>query len=521
MSALSRIEELQSARRAVPRPSDRISRVVIVGGGSAGWMAATTLSQALGQACSITLIESEALGTVGVGEATIPSIRMLNRMMGIQEKAFMQRTQATFKLGIDFVNWGRPGHRYFHGFGFFGEAFDTMPVHQHWLRQRHRPDVGELEDYCLSWQMARRDRFSHPMEDTRRLQSTFNYAYHFDAGLYAGYLREVSTERGVQRVEGIITHVHQDPENGFVTRLVLQDGREIEGDLFIDCSGFRSILLGHTLKVGYESWAHWLPCDRAVALPCERRGPPRPYTRATARAAGWQWTIPLRHRVGNGYVYASAFAQPDHAEAELQGWLEGPALAGGNHLKFTAGRRHKAWVGNVVALGLASGFLEPLESTSLHLVHSGLTTLLALFPDRHFHRSVQNEFNRRFAMEMERIRDFLVLHYKLNQRDDTELWRYCAHMSIPDSLQERMELFRHGGHLQLDHADLFGAESWLMVHIGQFNIPQSCSPMVDLRNFDGHDALLQLRRRLEATAQAMPTQEEFLGRYLVDSPTRS
>lgn len=514
MTAINRIREMQTQTRSNLMNPDSIRHLVIVGGGSAGWMTAAALSNVLGQQCRITLVESEQIGIVGVGEATIPTIRLLNQTMGLDEKTLLKETQGTFKLGIEFVNWSREGQRYFHPFGFFGLPFDALPVHQHWLKHRHQAEMGSLDEYSLASQAARLGRFDFPIQNPQHLASTYNYAFHFDAALYAQHLRQVCEGRGVTRVEGQIKRVHQHSETGFVTTLEMDDTRKVEGDFFIDCSGFRSLLLGQALEVGYESWTHWLPCDRAVAMPCALEGAPAPYTRSTARPAGWQWTIPLRHRVGNGHVFSSAFSTTDQAIELLAANLPGPALGDPRLLSFTAGRRHKAWEKNVVALGLASGFLEPLESTSLHLVYSGITMLLGLFPDKHAHESLRNEYNRRFAVETDRIRDFLILHYKLNQRKDCEMWRYCANMPVPPSLQERLTLFKQGGHLQIDNYDLFGAESWLAVHLGQENYPETHNPLLDFRKFNGQQGLANLRHALQATASRMPTHEAFLDKLL-------
>jgi len=514
MSAFARIQQAHKLHRKLSSGSNTIRHILIVGGGSAGWMAAAAFSNVLGPDCRITLVESELIGTVGVGEATIPTIRLLNQTMGVDERVFLQETQGTFKLGIDFVNWGRTGHRYFHPFGFLGLPFDGLPVHQHWLKHRADPDSRSLDDYSLAWQAARQGRFSFPTLNPQQLTSTYNYAFHFDASLYARHLRSLSVKRGVQRIEGKITRVLRDGQSGFVTGVQMESGDLIEADFFIDCSGFRSLLLGDALGVNYESWSQWLPCDRAVAMPCAIDGPPAPYTRSTALSAGWQWTIPLRHRIGNGYVFSTSFISEDEATEVLQSRLPGAAQGTPRLLKFTPGRRAKAWEKNVLALGLASGFLEPLESTSLHLVHSGITTLLSLFPDKHCDATIQQEYNRRFSIEMERIRDFIILHYKLNQRDDHDMWRHCAHMQVPDSLQERMTLFKQGGHLQVDNHDLFGAESWLAVHLGQFNFPDKHSPLLDMRRTDGRAGLARLRQSLVETAQAMPQHIDFLAAYL-------
>lgn len=512
--ALERIRQLQARHTATPQAPDTLRRIVIVGGGSAGWMAAAALSNVLGPACSITLVESEQLGTVGVGEATIPTIRLLNQTMGVNEPAFMRDAQATFKLGIEFVNWGREGNRYFHPFGFIGRPFDAYPVYQHWIKNRHLPGVGTLDDYSVAWQAGRLGRFKLPTHEPQQLSSSYNYAFHFDANLYAQHLRGLSVARGVQAMEGLITHVHRDRDNGFVSAVQLQDGRLVEGDFFIDCSGFRSVLLGETLGVALESWAHWLPCDRAVAVPCASGASPAPYTRATALEAGWQWTIPLQHRVGNGHVFSSAFIDEARAVDTLLSRLPAPALGEPRLLKFTPGRRRKAWEGNVVALGLASGFLEPLESTSLHLVHSGIISLLSLFPDRHCHTVLREEYNRRFANEMERIRDFIILHYALNTHKSEDMWRHCSHMPLPDSLQERMALFKHGGYVQIDHFDLFGVDSWQALHSGQLNFPRHLPTLLDMRGVDGREGLQQLRQAVLATAERMPDHKAFLNQYL-------
>ena len=487
--------------------------IVIVGGGSAGWMAAAALSRALTQGCSITLIESDEIGTVGVGEATIPPIQTFNQMLGIDEADFLKRTQGTFKLGIEFVDWARQGHRYFHPFGPHGHQFDLSPQHQHWLRGRHKPGAAGLDEHSLAWAAASRGRFDKPSRDPRTVQSTYDYAYHFDAGLYARYLRELSQPRGVQRVEGKIAQVGLRAADGFVDKLTLTDGRTFEGDLFIDCSGFRGLLIEDALHTGYEDWTHWLPCDRALAVPCASAAPLTPYTRSTARAAGWQWRIPLQHRIGNGYVYASPFISDDEAAATLLAQLDGKALADPRPLRFTTGRRKLFWNKNVIALGLASGFMEPLESTSLHLVQSGISRLLALFPDRDFDPLVRFEFNRIAINEFERIRDFIILHYKLTSRSDSELWRYCAAMSVPDPLQYKIDHFKRHGRLVTEGMELFGPASWLAVQVGQLNWPERHDPIIDLRNVDGDAILARMRQAMAQAAQAMPTHEAYIQRH--------
>lgn len=491
-----------------------IRRIVIVGGGSSGWMAAAAMSNALNQACSITLIESDEIGTVGVGEATIPPIKTLNSVMGLDEFEFMRRTQATFKLGIEFVDWAKQGHRYFHQFGPHGVQFDFAPLHQYWLRQRAQQDnMPSIDEYSMAWAAASRGKFDKPSNDPRSVMSMFDYAYHFDAGLYAKYLREVSEKRGVQRLEGKIVDSVLRAADGFVEKVRLQDGREIEGDLFIDCSGFRGLLIEEALKTGYEDWSHWLPCDRAMAVPCESAGDPLPYTRSTAREAGWQWRIPLQHRIGNGYVFCSQFMSEDEAASLLLSRLDGKALATPRPLRFVTGRRKKLWNKNVVALGLSSGFMEPLESTSLHMVQSGISRLLALFPDRDFDPLVIDEYNRIGNNEFERIRDFLVLHYKLTTRDDSPLWRYCAAMSIPESLQYKMDHFKRYGRIVVDGYDLFGPPSWLAVHLGQLHWPERHDPLLHHRSMDGNAMLKQLRKAMAQAGEAMPTHMDFIRKF--------
>lgn len=493
--------------------SRSLRNIVIVGGGSAGWMAAAALSRALSSQCRITLIESDEIGIVGVGEATIPPIKLFNQLVGIDETDFMRRTQGTFKLGIEFVDWARKGQRYFHPFGPHGPAFDMAPLHQYWLRSREQPGMPGLDEFSMAWAAASRGRFGKPVNDPRNVQSTFEFAYHFDASLYAKYLREVSESRGVVRAEGKIVQVDLRPGDGFVEQVRLADGRTFGADLFIDCSGFRGLLIEEALGTGYEDWTHWLPCDRALAVPCTSAGELTPYTRSTAREAGWQWRIPLQHRIGNGYVYCSQFLTQEQATQTLMSNLDGDPLAQPRLLKFTTGRRRLFWNRNVVALGLASGFMEPLESTSLHLIQSGISRLLALFPDRDFDPLTVAEFNRIGIQEFERIRDFLILHYKLTQRSDAPLWRHCAAMAIPDSLQHKIDHFRSRGRLVSDGPELFGPASWLAVHVGQLNLPERHDALVDLRPVDGDGVLSRIHAAMVQAAQAMPRHEEFIRKH--------
>jgi tryptophan 7-halogenase len=494
--------------------SDRnIRSILIVGGGSAGWMTAAALSNALKENCVITLIESQEIGTVGVGEATIPAIRTFNQSLGLDEREFVRETMGSFKLGIEFVDWAKIGHRYFHPFGPHGRAFDYLPLHQYWLKLRAEGEPHCIDDYSMAWHLAKNGKFNLPTDDQRSVLSTFDYAFHFDAGLYAQYLRRYAEARGVARIEGKIGDVSLNAQSGFVESVTMEDGRTVAADLFIDCSGFRGLLIEGALKTGYEDWSHWLPCDRAVAMPCENVGPPTPYTRSTAREAGWQWRIPLQHRIGNGYVYCSNFMEDGKAADLLSQRLDGKALGDPRPLRFTTGRRKLNWNKNVVAVGLSSGFMEPLESTSIHMIQANISKLIALFPDRDFDPATIDEFNRISTNETERIRDFLILHYKLTQRDDSELWRYCAHMSIPDTLQWKIDHFRRYGRLVALEMDLFAPPSWLAVHVGQFNMPERTDPLIDYRGLDAREWMGKLRAAMEAAAQQQPTHQQFIDKH--------
>ena len=484
--------------------------IVVVGGGTAGWMTAAALANAVRRDCTITLIESDAIGTVGVGEATIPPIRTFNESLGIDEAAFVHATQGSFKLGIEFVDWGRRGGRYFHPFGTYGRDFDMVPLHQYWLAARAAGAAPDLDDLSMARAAAQRGRFAPPTADPRNVRSTYDYAYHFDAGLYARFLRDYAEARGVTRIEGKFGGVAQDGESGFVTHVTLDDGRDVAGDLFIDCSGFRGLLIEEALHTGYQDWTHWLPCDRALAVPCARSDDFTPYTRSTAREAGWQWRIPLQHRTGNGYVYCSSFIDDEAAATTLMANLDGEAQGDPRPLRFTTGRRNLFWNRNVVAIGLSSGFMEPLESTSIHLIQAGIAKLLALFPDRGFDPMVIDEYNRLAINEFERIRDFIILHYKLTARDDSALWRYCAAMEVPETVAWKIEHFRRHGRLLARDADLFGPASWLAVHMGQGNEPQGLDPLLPHRDGDHRAWLQKLAAAMAAAADAMPTHAGFI-----------
>lgn len=492
-----------------------VKNIVIVGGGTAGWMAAAALAKVFRGTLSIRLVESEQIGTVGVGEATVPHLKRFNQLLEIDEAEFVRTVKGTFKLGIEFVDWAQVGDRYFHGFGTIGHDYGVLPFHQYWLKARQRGIAADLGAYSLHTLAGPRGKFMVSAEDVPKESplADIAYAYHFDAGLYAKYLRRYAEQRGVRRTEGKVVDVRLRGEDGFVESVVLESGEHIEGDLFLDCSGFRGLLIEQTLHAGYEDWSHWLPCDRAVAVPCENVGPPTPFVRCTARGAGWTWRIPLQHRTGNGYVYSSSHIGDEEAAATLLQQLDGPAMGEPRVLRFTAGQRRKVWDRNVVAIGLAAGFLEPLESTSIYLIQSGIARLVNLFPDAGFSPVVIDRYNAQTAFEIERIRDFIILHYCATQRADTPFWNYCRTMEIPEPLAETIRLFRDSGRFFRNAEEMFALTSWVEVMIGQGILPRAWHPAVDQTpDAELKQLMDDVQRVIAACVEAMPTHQQFIAR---------
>ncbi|HMP55426.1 MAG TPA: tryptophan 7-halogenase [Novosphingobium sp.] len=473
---------------------DKAMRIVIVGGGTAGGMAAAALSRYFGRSLAITLIESDAIGIIGVGEATIPQIRLFNAGLGIDEAQFLRETNGTIKLGIEFVGWHREGEAYFHGFGDYPRTPGLVPFHHYWLRHFHSGGTLLLDDFSANPLAAREGRYGlRPGgPPAGRLPAS---AYHFDASLYAGFLRRYAEARGVVRREGVVRDVLRDGESGFLTALSMAGGSRVEGDLFLDCTGFRGLLIEQALNSGYEDWSHWLPCDRAIAMPSAGDGRMEPFTRSTARKAGWQWHIPLQHRTGNGHVYSSSWIGDDEAEAILRANLPGEALAEPRLLRFLTGKRRQIWKGNCIALGLSSGFLEPLESTSIHLIQSGIARLLALFPTVDCAPRLADEFNRQMDAEYAAIRDFLILHYHANAREGLPFWDHCRHMTIPDGLAAKLDMFRESGRIIRQDMDLFDVPSWLQVMWGQGLRASDHHPLVDAASSDDFDRFLAASAR--------------------------
>lgn len=485
-----------------------MKKVVIVGGGTAGWMAAAAFSKSFGLNLQIELIESDEIPTVGVGEATIPPIRNFHLLLELGEADFLRAVNGTYKLGIEFENWGNLGECYFHPFS--GHGIDTWAAqfHHYWRRARQQGDDRPLDDFSLEAIMARAGRFG------RQGERKAAYAYHFDAGLYAKLLRVISEEQGVRRTEGKVVNVDTNAENGHIESVTLESGAVIDGDFFIDCSGFRGLLIEQTLETGWEDWGHWLRNDRAVAVQTESVAPPAPYTRSTARSAGWQWRIPLQHRVGNGLVYSSRFLSEEDAQKTLLDNLDGKLLTEPRTIRFRTGRRLKQWNKNCVALGLASGFLEPLESTSIHLIQNSIIRLIKLFPSTGIEPSEVEQFNREVQTEIEYIRDFIIAHYHVTQRADTPYWNECREMTIPDTLAHKLELFKAGGKIFRDNNELFSEPSWVAVLVGQGLVPESYHPFVNNKSDKEIEELMtHVKASISQLVKQQPAHNEFIDNF--------
>lgn len=494
---------------------NNIKRIAIVGGGTSGWMTAAALSKLIKpDYCQIRLIESEEIGTVGVGEATIPQIQLFNKLLDLDEDEFVRKTQGTFKLGIQFVNWKQIGHKYIHAFGEVGKDMEAIQFYHYWLKMSQLGAVDELGAYTIGGLASERGKFMRPFDAGNSPLSSIAYAFHFDAGLYARFLREYSEARGVLRTEGKVVDTILRASDGFIESVQLASGERIDADFFIDCSGFRGLLIEQALETGYEDWTHWLPCDRAWAVPCESVGEPTPYTRSTAHSAGWQWRIPLQHRVGNGHVFSSQFMSEDEACSILLNNLDGKPLAEPRLLKFVTGKRKKFWNKNCLAIGLASGFMEPLESTSLHLVQSTIARLMSFFPNKYFDQEDIDEFNRQADFEFEKIRDFLILHYHATERNDSDFWNYCRTMSIPEALTQKIEQFKKNGRIYRNNTEMFNDLSWLEVMHGQGIYPRAYHPLVDRMTKDEIAQRLDgVKRVIEKSVDYMPTHAQFIAEH--------
>ena len=494
-----------------------IKDIVIVGGGTAGWMTAAALARHLPEQCNVRLIESDQIATVGVGEATIPVIRTFNEGLGIDEQEFMRETNASFKLAIRFQNWGEIGEDYYHAFGFYGFPINDVSFHHHWMKMRKDPETGSIHEYNMPFMMSAHDKFDHQQFNPEAIESRYFYAFQFDATLYAQYLRKWSEARGVTRIEGKVTEVSQHPETGFIESVTLESGEVVEGELFIDCSGFRGLLIEQTLKTGYKDWSHWLPVNRAWAVSTAYESEDTiipPYTRARALTAGWQWRIPLQNRTGDGNVFCEQYLSEDKALDQLLENIEGQPINEPRLLRFTTGKRNKLWQKNCVAIGLSAGFLEPLESTSIALIQGAILLLIRNFPNQDFEPATANEFNRRMDIKYEESRNFLILHYHMTRRNDSEFWNYCRTMDIPDELQERIDIFRHRGHTAHRNSDLFIEHNWLQVLYGQGVEPESYDPRVDAADPEEVKRFMaQMKNDVAKAVQAMPTHNETLARY--------
>lgn len=495
-----------------------MQKILIVGGGTAGWMTAALFGKLFQGLYDIELIESEAIGTVGVGEATIPAIKKYNELVQLDEPEFMRRTQATFKLGVQFVDWWRQGHSYIHGFGVIGQDWEWLRCHHYWLRANERGRAKDFASYSINTAAALANKFMHARADMADSPiAHIAHAFQFDAALYAKYLRGLAEQHGVRRTEGKIVDVTLR-ESGDIASVTLDDGRAADADFFVDCSGFRGLLIEQALKTGYDDWSYWLPCDRAIAVPCSRAAPLTPYTRATAREAGWQWRIPLQHRTGNGIVYSSKYIDDDAAEKTLLANLDGEQLAEPRKLRFVTGKRRKMWNRNCLAIGLSAGFLEPIESTSIHLVQAAAIRFVRLFPDSASDPATVDEFNRQSDFEWERVRDFLILHYWANEREG-ELWKYCRSMEIPETLRRKVDLWCSNGRIFRENDELFSEESWIEVFLGQGLVPRSYDPLVAIKSDPQIEQFLgNIAATIGRCVDVMPAHDEYVKKYCPAEP---
>ncbi|GLP95855.1 tryptophan halogenase family protein [Paraferrimonas sedimenticola] len=488
------------------------NKLVIVGGGSAGWMSAAMLRRLLPKSIDIELVESDQIGTIGVGEASIPPLTLFNQGLGIAHKDFMAATKASIKLGIQFEGWGREGDSYMHAFGRFGKDLGLVPFHQYWLAQGQAAET--LWDYSLNYQAAKRNNYAELEQLPNAPWAGLVHAYHFDAGLYANFLSQQAQAAGVKRTQGHIDKVSQCPDSGDITGLTLTDGTQVSGDFYIDCSGLHALLIQKTLGVGFDDWSHWLPADRAWAVPSERQANTRPYTRSIAHDEGWQWQIPLQHRIGNGMVYSSRFISDEDAKAQLMANLPGKPLAEPRLIRFQTGRRRKAWQNNCVAIGLSAGFLEPLESTSIHLIQSGVLRLAKLFPSGDSYQALADEFNRQSEFEYSQVRDFIILHYHLNQRANGRLWAHCRQMTIPESLRLKMALFAEQGVVTRNSDELFAEEAWLQVMLGQGLQPERANALTGtVSDADRAEFLSNVRQIMAHASEQLPSHDQYLNQF--------
>jgi len=485
-----------------------VKKVVIVGGGTAGWMAAASVSKLIGKHLDISLVESDAIGTVGVGEATIPSMIILHKLLKIDERDFMAAVQGTFKLGISFENWKNLNENYIHSFGFTGKNCWAAGFQHFWLKGKEQGISSDFGDYCTELQAAKNNKFAVIP------QNGLNYAFHMDASLYAQYLRKIAEANGCKRIEGKITEAVTDPQSGHISHVILESGQQVEGDLFIDCSGFIGLLIDKALHTGYDDWSHYLPCDSAVAVQTKSVEEPIPYTRSIARESGWQWRIPLQHRVGNGLVFCSKYLSDKQATETLLNNIEGEPLTKPRVIKFRTGQRHRHWHKNCVALGLAAGFLEPLESTSIHLIQQGVIRLLRLFPKNGICEPDVEEFNRQMKEEFLYVRDFIILHYHVTEREDTPFWRHCKTMPIPDSLKHRIDLFKESGRIFQQSNDMFAENSWSQVMLGQGLMPQQYHPIVNMMSDQELKGFLNgIKASVDKMVEQLPTHQQFIDSY--------